>query len=367
MTARFHRLPVLVGIALALTAPACAARGPTVVVSVVTDLAPGKDFVGVRVTLGQAEEVLEDRERVATLGSSWIAPHQIAVFEDAPEGTLNVRASLIGLHGEVLIARETIDTHAGDRAINVILESSCFGVACPGDGEPATATECRGGRCVEPCADCPPQCVEAADCPPSAACGAPDCVLGSCIYPDGADRCPTGQLCHPSRGCVSTTVVVGCVVDDDCPDPVQSPWSSCTYADTCSESGERRREITSFQCLDNECSPTVTPETTTEGCARSTAGVACGGFCNEWSGCQFPDCLTAGENVQRCFTNHCSGGVCTEEVVYNRTPCTRGDQNGLPCGSPCEGLCDGTSCGHICEACGAGAVCGDFGCRGGSC
>ncbi|MBX7195289.1 MAG: hypothetical protein K1X94_24755 [Sandaracinaceae bacterium] len=358
------RVGVLGGLSLLALISSCAARGPTVVVSVVTDLAAGKDFVGVRVELGQGLDVLEERERVAALGS-WVTPHQVAVFDDVPEGTLRVRASLLAVGGETLIAREMIDTHTGDRAINVILESSCFGVTCARDGD-APATECRGGRCVEPCADCPPQCVAATDCPPSDACGAPECVLGTCIYPEGADRCPPGQLCHPTRGCVPTTVVVGCVVDEDCPAPVLGSWSSCDAAATCATTGDRARDRTTFTCVGGRCAPTTAIEH--EACARDTDGTPCGtDGCSDWTECGFAECVSTGARYRTCSSPSCAGGVCDGHDREQMEPCTRGPQDGLPCMvntgyGYCGGTCAGTTCSDLCADCPGGGFCAESGC-----
>ncbi len=349
--------------ALAIVASGCAARGPTVVVSVVTDLAPGVDFVGARVVLRSGAERIAERERIATEGS-WANAHDVAIVDDVPFGPLDVDVTFIDPRGATLLSRHVRETLTEDRVIVVGLEAGCVGIACP-EGE-----ECRGGACRPTCVDCPPLCASDADCPASASCGEGTCSGGTCVYREGRERCTANEICHPTRGCVPTVVMtVQCRLDDDCPTPVVGSWTTCTWIGdpVCAIQGERTREVTSFTCAEERCVPSTVVER--EDCARETDGLSCGdASCTDWSACRFPACQATGARWRDCSNPACRGGACDPGTVTSVVDCTRPAPEGEPCLAEtgygaCAGTCEGTTCASLCASCGPGAYCSLLGCR----
>lgn len=358
------RSSAVVGLLLA----GCAPEGGVLVVSVVTDLEPGDDFVGVELRVRRGEDELAHVETVAMEGP-WVEPARVAEVRDLPTDTLAVYVTLLGPRRVPVASRELVVQHSGDRAITVVLTSSCVGVVCPGPGGPERTT-CVGGECVEPtCTDCVRQCVAAADCPASDLCGDARCVEGLCIYPDGASACPVGEACHPRLGCVPTRMAVGCRTVADCPEPVLGSWTVCTFDDVCDESGDRMRDRTTFSCSEGRCEPAT--ETTHEACPRETDGQSCGsGGCAPWRDCEFPACATSGTRYDQCTSDTCQAGRCESSIEAVGYPCTRPPMDGASCEvsvstGRCQGVCSGESCGQLCESC--GGSCTVVGCRGGTC
>ena len=154
---------------LALLVASCAPATGALVVSVVTDLEAGEDFVGVELEILREERRIAHEDFVAT-GGSWVTPTPVAEVHGLPFDTLRVRVTLLAARRHAVITREVVLRHVGDRALTVVLGSSCVGVECPGPDTSADATSCVAGECRAPdCMDCPDQCVEDDDCPSSAA------------------------------------------------------------------------------------------------------------------------------------------------------------------------------------------------------
>ncbi len=348
---------------------ACAPVGGALVVSVVTDLEPGDDFVGVEVRVLRGDHELAHVETVAMEGP-WVEPARVAEVHGLPLDTLTVRVVLLGPRRVPAGSREVVVQHTADRAMTVVFTSSCVGVVCPGVGDPATAVSCLGGQCVEPaCADCVRQCVSGADCPASETCGAARCVEGLCIYPDGASECSTGEACHPSRGCVPTMMTAGCRTQADCPEPIMGTWTTCSFDDACDESGERMRDLVTFACMAGRCEPST--EILREACPRETDGMGCGdGGCMPWRDCEYEPCATDGMRYDQCSSSQCVEGRCDTTIDAVGYPCSRLPMDGATCdvsvtGGSCQGVCAGGSCGALCQSCGGACTLG--GCRGGSC
>jgi hypothetical protein len=354
---------------LALSLASCAPDTGALVVLVVTDLEAGEDFVGVELEVLARERGLAHEDFVAT-GGSWLTPVPVAEVHGLPLETLLVRVTLLAARRQRVASREVVVMHTGDRALTVVIGSSCASVACPAAGDAPDATSCVAGECRQPdCVDCADQCESDGDCPPSELCGAPQCRVGLCLYPDGAERCATGEACHPTRGCVPTTIVVGCLTDADCPAPVLGSWSVCEYADTCALTGARRRDVTTFRCSAERCEPRTSSEP--DACARTTDGSSCGeSSCDSWTECGFEPCATEGARFQTCHWATCVGGVCRSDSRESREPCSRGSQEGLSCMinagyGYCHGVCSGSTCGQLCVDC--GGFCVEAGCYGGTC
>lgn len=359
----------LEGVALlfAPLAAGCAQAGGALVLSVVTDLESTQDFVGVTVDVRQGGDLVVHEEVIAE-GGPWTTPVRVADLAEVPLGTLDVHVALVGPARRPVLEGSLVVQHEGDEARTLVLGSLCLRVACPEDGDPAEATACRGGECVVPCEDCPPQCVADSDCADSSLCGEAQCALGLCIYPEGGSHCPPGEACHPIRGCVPTMVVVGCVTDADCPAPVLGAWSACNHVDPCDEAAERSREVTSFRCLERRCEPSSTLETDAATCARETDGMTCReGGCGAPLGCHYVGCNATGENVTECTDYRCQDGACTGFGRTIAEPCNRGSQEGLPCMDlGCRGVCRGVFCGELCADCAGSCHPGGW-CTGGTC
>lgn len=406
---------LLVALAAA-AASACAPNTSSVAVSVVTDLEPGADFIGVEVEVFSGEARVGHDEAIVGPGD-WTQPTPVTDLVGLPRGRARVVVTLYAPGRDVVVTRAVmleLETH---HALAMVLASSCVAVHCPGDGDPAEATTCSDGACVAPdCVDCA-ACASDAECPASDVCGSGRCVEGGCIYPDGVFACPEGEACHPARGCVSASCecddadpctvdlcegtrciheprdgvpcddgvfcnggdrcvagacvnvgpppcalasceedarscVVGCDDTADCPGDVIGSWGDCVYADACVEAGERTREVTRFECIARRCEPQPAQEI--EVCMRSTAGDSCGDDgCSEWTECRFDECATSGAQYRRCWTSRCSGGRCESPDRDETMPCSRGSQEGLTCwASSGFGRCYGT-----CAAGACGALC----------
>lgn len=130
-----------------LFALGCAAAPLELSVDVRTDLAPGEDFVAVRVQLeGEPESVMLP----AYAGDPYVRGVRVADYRRRAPGRLRVRAALIGGLGEEVLARRVEVSLQRSYALTVTLDGACRGRSCPGEEEPASFTECLAGRCVEP-------------------------------------------------------------------------------------------------------------------------------------------------------------------------------------------------------------------------
>ena len=161
----------------------CAACEPSslLVVDVVSDLEPGEEVDEITLELSVDGEVSARRARSA-LGLDLSRGARIAEIDGLGFGParLVVRALRAG---ETVVERETIVEGRGRSvAVTVVLSRRCIDVVCPGPDDPAGATTCQGGVCVDPhCsgAECP-ACTDDIDCPAQGTCGRGTCVEGAC-------------------------------------------------------------------------------------------------------------------------------------------------------------------------------------------
>ncbi len=180
-------------------------NGNTLLVDLRTDFVPGVELGEIIVTL---EAGTEDRSqaRVATSGDDFISGERVANF-DVSTGRHELITRMFATDGRQLGQRRVIVQVKGDTATTVVFSRSCETVLCPQSGNPE-ATECEGGRCVEPeCTpetpeDCPPPlCMEDGDCLMGAACARASCVEASCFLAPVVGRCEAGEVCIPDEGC----------------------------------------------------------------------------------------------------------------------------------------------------------------------
>ena len=177
-------------------------------VDVRTDLVPGREFDEVSVSLdGVAAE-----PRAVTLGDDYGRPRRVAELVGVASGRRNLRVAL-SLDGEEVVARRVSVRMEGSLILLVVLARDCRGVTCPGSGDDAAATECLGGRSVDP--DCTtvdpsscgaPECDADSDCSTTTPCTVARCAEGVCLEvargEDEPAACAEGELCLPGTGCV---------------------------------------------------------------------------------------------------------------------------------------------------------------------
>jgi len=216
---------------------------------------------------------------------------------------------------------------------------SCCGdgtcMACD-DGNPCTEDSCdaAAGGCVHTPLDGTP-CDDGDFCT-----GTEVCVAGLCE--SSGDPCVAPTFCEVDR-------CVGCLNDGDCPADIEPPFGSCEYTSTCDQRARRRRTVTSFACVAEECVGTDSEET--DGCSRNTNGDSCGDgtVLGPWSVCGGYDdtCDNTGTRSAERTTYTCGGGTCGDAVTTDTENCTR-NTDGSACmdGDACtiSDQCSGGSC-----------------------
>lgn len=182
----------------------CGEDGGEVLVDLRTDLVAGREFVGVRTTVGDRRS-----ELIADPRADFRAGARIAEIAGVKRGTATLRVALIGPSGEVAIERE-VRVRVEERVlVTVVLTRSCQGVACPGPADPETLTACLGGQCVDPrcAAEEPeacgtPMCATDSECTAPSECAVAECREGTCFAVADDTRCTGGLVCDPDEGCV---------------------------------------------------------------------------------------------------------------------------------------------------------------------
>lgn len=188
--------------------------------------------------------------------------------------------------------------------------------ACPLDGFAATGTSCPEGFC-DGSGVCSDSCTPGATCDPGVLCraGRVDCSGGtpSCEL-DGNDG--EGTMCGATEN---------------------GSWSTCSFEDTCAQSGTQTRPVTSYACGTGTCRASVSMES--RSCSRSTDGAGCGSPSNgSWSSCGgFDDtCDQTGTRSRTVSTPTCGGGSCNVVMTTQTEACSR-STNGTACGSVSNG------------------------------
>ncbi len=227
-----------------------------------------------------------------------------------------------------------------------VLESACgaseecCGDACVprgcDDGNPCTDDACGAAGC-----DNTPN---AAVCDDGVFCNGPDtCSAGLCDRHAG-DPCAGGSVCEEAMD-----RCVGCAADSDCPAPLAGPWGSCSYPDTCAESGTQSRTVTTYACVSNVCQPSSASED--RACSRATDGDTCGSTTfGTWGSCgSFADaCDESGTRTRTRTDRVCASGVCSNANSPDSGACVR-DTDGDGCGMTTYGAWG--SCGGFSDTC----------------
>ncbi len=215
-----------------LLVASCAERR-TLVVQLVTDLAPLAEFDGIEVEApsGTTREPVSVRR-----GAAYGRPVRLLERTGVAPGSAMVRVSL-RLRGTLVRGEERrVSVRDGTTYVTVRIDRSCLGVTCDDPG----ASACLAGRCVPPdCtpenpAACPPSsCFDATDCPmPPAACASAVCAPeGVCeVVPDD-ERCGPAAVCG-SVGCLDVPTADAGPLDDAGPnDAGVDAWSTSADGD----------------------------------------------------------------------------------------------------------------------------------------
>jgi hypothetical protein len=177
---------------------ACDAPRPEVSVQVLTDLVPVTQFdeIVIRRDGSVRSFVVSNRQR-------YDEPRLVVEYTDVRPDTVLELSAELRFRGLTVLRRTRTTRVTGRHIVLFTFTASCSEIVCP-MAEPR-ATECVGGRCVEPgcegreCAA--PECAVDADCPPSSRCEAPRCLDGVCFQFADPARCSADEVCVPGVGC----------------------------------------------------------------------------------------------------------------------------------------------------------------------
>lgn len=174
-----------------------------------TDYRAGTEVADVEVEVELSDDGRFLRERNTRDSADDLLEGQVVATFDVAAGTYGLVVNLYRPDGTLLASRTTIVTVDADLSVTVLFTRDCDGVACPGPADATTATECVGGRCVQPgcgpdhpelCGE--PDCVGDGDCAATVACTMGRCVDGVCFVEADDNACAAGERCDPSSGCV---------------------------------------------------------------------------------------------------------------------------------------------------------------------
>lgn len=200
---------LIVTLLLGVSCVACESAPTELLVSLQTDLLPGREFTGVRVSLGGPDGAEMQVEAAASLGEPYGEGVRVADFAGLNEGLYRVVVAVLDDAGHVVEERPVRLQVSGTAGINVVISRNCRGVSCPG-ADAATAIACLGGTCVqEQCLEggpeCgEPQCIADSDCAPSGIpCTAAICSSGACLSVPDSGNCDPGDVCDADLGCVA--------------------------------------------------------------------------------------------------------------------------------------------------------------------
>lgn len=203
--------PLPVALTLVLAA-SCAPSPRTLLVQLVSNLAPGREIDAVSVTVASGTLAEGSSEVPVPATASLGRPVRVASFPDLASGRHTITVTL-RLGRTVVQERRIVRDVDGATVVTVLMTRDCNGVMCPGAGDPS-AEACLGGRCVPPGCDedhpelCPtPQCHADADCAgmgSTVACAPLRCsASGTCFTQPDDGLCTSGQLCDSALGCVA--------------------------------------------------------------------------------------------------------------------------------------------------------------------
>ena len=189
---------------------------------------------------------------------------------------------------------------------------------------------------------------------------------GSCTVGTDGKSCGGADMVCKGDTCIDPE----CTGAGDC-DPDSCGFvSSCTQdaPGTCSTSGHRTEECTSYNCVAYVCQPSVKQNQVA--CVYSTEDNECGDAqCGPYGACVYVNqyCSETGTKEKQCTGKKCSGGQCAPSAPYTSPTsvgCDR-DTDTDWCG---EGqICSGGACVKDCSNPCAGKECGPSGCPSGEC
>lgn len=205
------------------------------------------------------------------------------------------------------------------------------------DGNPCTDDTCNQGRCERE--------ANTAPCNDGNFCNGLDQCQNEVCASAGVSPCAAPTQCEETL-----QTCVGCMIDEHCPSPVFSDWSSCEAdSGVCSLSGTQSREAIYWRCIDDVCEKQ--PGTETAACSfPDPSGNACddGDACTELDQCAAGQC----QGQQRACEDD---NPCTRDGCAPANGCTRTNE-------PRETLCPGGHCdgAGTCLACpNAGQFCSE--------
>lgn len=189
----------------------CSASGFQLIVDLRTDLRPGYDFVVVRTSVLEAPDPSVEgvrRTLAAATTDHYVEGERVAELSDLPAGSYLIAVELLDGASAVVAGRRARVDVSGPRSVSILITSECFGVRCPGAGDPVGATECSAGRCVSPecTADNPDACgiggcASDDECAAVVSCSVGRCTGGACFQAPDDARCPSGSYCDITDGC----------------------------------------------------------------------------------------------------------------------------------------------------------------------
>ena len=178
----------------------------TVRVDIRTDWVPIAEFSEIEVSVDDGGSETYD----ATFDDDFLGGVRVASLEGVAFGERAVRARMLGPDGRRLAQRLVTVNVTGATTVTLVFTRACESVECPAGDQPS-ATECLGGRCVEP--ECTPetpeacgeaQCEADADCPRApVGCARSICAAGTCFVGSDFSACGPTEYCNPNEGCTA--------------------------------------------------------------------------------------------------------------------------------------------------------------------
>lgn len=180
---------------------------------------------------------------------------------------------------------------------------------------------------------------------------------GSRTRPNTSYTCSAGS-CGSSAGTeTDTSACARNTSGNSCGSNVNGSWSTCSYASTCSATGSRTRQVTSYACsATGTCDSAVNTETDTASCTRTVEGSACGTASNgAWSACTYATaCSDTGSRTRTVTVPVCQSGSCNSSMMTetDTTGCARSTA-GSTCGTTDTGAFGSCSYGAACSTSGS--------------